>query len=285
MSYENLGYDQLAFKASHNSYERDEDLLTQLRWNDANRQDGGCRGLELDINRHSDSSNGTSASYFQVSHDQGGEGRTLASYLDDLTSFHAADAGHDPILVCLDIKSKEGSVSAFPDEIDNYLRQWFDASLISTPGRVLAHDPSQGLVENLQEYGWPLLSELRGMFLFCLSGTNDWKKHYSQASPSERLCFADFDVKDTADSDSVTAVNRAVANIKLKPEHYEFWKTLVPELRARRFMVRGYVLNSSGMWKEAQRVGVNVLTTDKVSGHEWAVVGNAPLVPSAPQVS
>ncbi|HMJ92497.1 MAG TPA: Ca2+-dependent phosphoinositide-specific phospholipase C [Allosphingosinicella sp.] len=284
MSFENLCYDQLAFKASHNSYERDEDLLEQLQWNDGQRWDGGCRGLELDINRHSDSTNGTSESYFQVSHDQGGEGPTLASYLRDLATFHTNDTAHDPVLVCLDIKSKEGSKTAFPDEIDNYLRSWFDASLICTPGQCMV-DPNLDLAPNLKAHGWPLLSALNGRFFFCLSGNNDWKSNYSKTSPRDRLCFADFDVEDTTPPNTTTSQYRAVANVHLYSDNYGNWKDLIPGLRARRLLVRGYILNSSSIWSKAQSAGVNVLATDKVSNNEWAQVGNAPMVPSAPQMS
>ena len=152
MSYENLGYDQLAFKASHNSYQRDEDLLEQLQWNDDRRYDCGCRGLELDITRHSDDSGGASETYFQVSHDQGGEGRTLASYLDDLESFHAADQAHDPIFVTLDIKSEEGSKEKFPGEIDTYLRTWFVESWICAPGDVMTG--GKDLAASVMEEAW-----------------------------------------------------------------------------------------------------------------------------------
>ena len=283
MSFENLGYDQLAFKASHNSYQRDEDLLEQLQWNDSQRYDGGCRGVELDITRHSDDSGGASESYFQVSHSKGGEGTTLASYLALLKTFHSADLVHDPIFVTLDIKSEEGSKSKFPGEIDTYLRTWFDEAWIFTPGEIMAE--GQDLAEAVRKKGWPFLSDVKGKFFFCLSGNNDWKSHYSKTSPEDRLCFADFDVDDTTEPGSVTSTYRVVANVHLYSDNYDNWKKLIPSLRARRLLVRGYLLNASGIWGQAQKSGVNVLATDKVSDHEWALVGNEPFAPSAPQVS
>ena len=295
MSFENLGYDQLAFKAAHNSYQRDESVAEQLVWHDDRRYDCGCRGVELDFTRHSDGSGGKNATYFQVTHEQGGEGTNLSVYLAELLAWHSDNAGHDPVLVGLDIKSKEGKKELFPDEMDTYLRTWFDASLIYTPGALIARKPPGAasdapkiaepldLVETVQNNGWPYLSELKGRFLFCLSGYEPWKSYYAQTAPNDRLCFADFDVSDEAKWTDVDSGTRVVANLHLYSDHYGKWKKLVPDLRAQRFLVRGWVLNGSDLWKKAQKVGVNVLATDKVSDHEWAVVGNAPLVPSAPQ--
>ncbi len=279
MGNQDSQYDQLAFKASHNSYDRDEDFHQQLKWNPSQPYDGGCRGLEVDIVRHSNSTKGTSLGYFQVSHDQGGNGPPLANYLGYLLSWHLADPGHDPVFVDLDIRSKEGDVSVFPDEIDNYLREWFSGPLIFTPGNLLT-DPDLDLVGNLEKNGWPALETLRGLFLFCLSGTNSWKEFYANDDLSHRLCFSDVDVDDTKTTSPVTSGNRAVANLHLYSDDYDKWKKLVPSLRAQRLLVRGYVLNSEGIWDKAQGAGVNVLATDKVSGHDWAKVGNEPFAPA-----
>ena len=45
-------YNRVAFKASHNSYERNEmPITTQLNWSKTNPHQKGCRGLELDIHQ------------------------------------------------------------------------------------------------------------------------------------------------------------------------------------------------------------------------------------------
>jgi hypothetical protein len=81
----------------------------------------------------------------------------------------------------------------------------------------------------------------------------------------------------------VTSQYRVVANVHLYSDDYDNWKKLVPSLRARRLLVRGYVLNSESLWDKAQSAGVNVLATDKVSNYDWALVGSEPFAPSAPQ--
>lgn len=285
MSYESLDYDQLCLKASHNSYQRDEPLLDQIAWDDVEHYNCGCRSLELDIVRHSDDSGGTSETYFQVTHEQGGNGPTLASYLADLLDWHDKDSAHDPILVALDIKSEEGSASAFVDEIDAYLTAWFRAELIFAPGAILGHS-TEPLLQAIQQKGWPPLGDIKGRFLFCLSGNEDWKKLYAKTDPALRLCFADqviayapFDpIPDADDTDD----HRPVVNLHLYSDQYGWWKSLVAQLRARHFLVRGWVLNSGDLWDKAQGAGVNLLATDKISGHDWACVGSEPFAPSAP---
>jgi hypothetical protein len=279
MNFDDYRYNELAFKASHNSYQRDEDIHEQLQWNEHQQYDGGCRGLEIDITRHSDSSNGTSLHYFQVSHEKGGSGQPLADYLGYLLSWHLANTDHDPVFVDLDIKSEEGSVEKFPGEIDTYLTEWFSRPLLYTPGDILT-DPALDLVGTVQKDGWPTFGDLRGKFLFCLSGTDAWKQFYAEKDPTIRLCFADVDVKDTAETNPIHKGNRAIANVHLYSDDYSHWKKLVPSLREAALLVRGYVLNSDSLWDKAQGAGVNILATDKVSDYDWARVGNAPFAVS-----
>src|SRR5687767_7567169 len=46
-----LPYCNASMKASHNSYQRDEDLIQQILWHANAPADGACRGLELDISQ------------------------------------------------------------------------------------------------------------------------------------------------------------------------------------------------------------------------------------------
>lgn len=51
-------------------------------------------------------------------------------------SWHLADVRHDVVFVTVDIKSSGGSKETFPDEIDNYMREWFNAGIMYTPGQL-----------------------------------------------------------------------------------------------------------------------------------------------------
>jgi hypothetical protein len=275
MSFMSARYHQLSFKASHNSYERKEKVAQQLAWYSNNPSRCGCRGLELDINRHSDGSEGRSRGYFKVSHFSAPFGRDpLAKYLEELRNWHSARPGHHPIFVTLDIKSKSGSVALFPSEIDTYLSTWFGRSLMFSPARLI-RDPRKNLCANVIATGWPSFRSLRGKFIFCLSGTESWKSYYASFQSHKRLCFADRDVKG---NDSrvrpPTHGTRAIFNLHLYSKHHSHWSAVVPRFRARNLMTRGYVLNGQTLWKRALAAGINILATDKVSNHSWALVAN-----------
>ena len=282
MAFDLIPYDRVAFKASHNSYQRDEDLHVQLVWDAARPWQSGCRGLELDVTRHSDSSAGTHLSYFQISHDKGGSGPPLGAYLGYLLSFHANHPNHDPVFLTVDVKSESGSRAKFPKEIDSYLREWFDASLIWTPADMLARSrASRDLCAAVARAGWPSVGELRGKFLFCLSGNKDWKRVYADDNPKQRLCFADRDVSDDDPNVAACTGNRAIVNMHLFTADHGVWSVTIPRFHLARQLVRGYELGSSGLWSKALAAGVNVLATDQVRGRTWAHVGTEAFAPIA----
>lgn len=275
MDLANEAFHRLQFKASHNSYDRDVEIPEQLEVHAGSPAEGACRGLELDIVRHSDGTGGQSRGYFQVNHVAGNTGPPLANYLALLLTHHHHSATHDPVFVTLDIKSEAGSHTVFPDEIDTYLREWFAPSLLFKPADLLL-GPGD-LVKNVAAHGWPTLGKLRGKFCFCLSGNEKWKSHYADTKPVQRLCFADFAVQDDdAAARPPQSGNRAIANYNLFNAQFPTWRKTVPRFRSANMLVRGYLLNKTTLWQRALAAGVNVLTTDKITGTDWAAVGPAP---------
>jgi len=269
------------FKASHNSYDRDEDLHEQLRFDHAQPWQGGCRGLELDIWRHSDASHGTSLGYFTVAHSTPGT-IPLANHLGHLLSYHANEPRHDPVLVTLDIKSSGGSAAPFPAEIDAYLGEWFDRALVFRPSDLRGRARRASLIEVVRASGWPTIDALRGRFVFVLSGTEAWKRRYAQTTTAASLCFADADVDDDRAYDVLAPrlpSDRVFLNMHLWSAHFAVWKESVPRLRVDGYVVRGYELNSSAIWGKAIAAGVNALATNMVRGRTWAHVGATPFVP------
>ena len=189
-----MKYHEVSFKQSHNSYDRDEDSHVTLTFHSDDLGNAGCRGLEYDIWRHSDATGGRSVGYFTVAH-TGGGGPPFASYLGYLLSWHLANPRHDVIFVTVDIKSSGGSKEVFPDEIDTYMRVWFNEKLVFTPRHL--SPLSDDFVAYVKKNGWPEVDSLRGRFIFCLSGNNDWKSYYAKTNARRRLCFADADFDDS----------------------------------------------------------------------------------------
>ena len=254
-------FQNVVFKASHNSYDRKESLSEQLTLKSPIYQ-CGCRGIELDIWRHS--SDSMNDGYFTVNHATNG-GPKLSVYLDQLSDWHTQNPDHDVIWVMLDIKSDGGDEGLFPDEIDSYLTTYFGRGLIKTP-----HDLFPGLTDSnklsdvVQAQGWPILGSLKNHFIFCLSGNEDWKKVYYRNNRSQRICFADCD-----NADQLTVPNsRVVYNVKAGSGKQADFN----DLMQKKILTRVYDVDSEGDWDKAMGMGANILATDKVSDSSWAEV-------------
>lgn len=271
---DNLPYSEVSFKASHNSYDRDETTHEQLVFHLNDPARCGCRGLELDIWRHSDRVQG----FFTVSHTQdfGQEGPPLTYYLGLLLSWHLNNPGHDVVTITIDIKSSHGSYFTFPDEIDNYLREYFYENIIFKPSSVL-HTDKYSLCRNVIEYGWPILGDMRDKFIFCLSGTTEWKNYYASLNMHERLCFADQDFDDNDESFVPPSDGNFVFfNTNIFSDHHDTWKVTIPKFKPRHLIVRAYEIDGQQLWDRSLSAGVSILATNEVSGRSWAKVADAP---------
>ena len=144
---------------------------------------------------------------------------------------------------------------------------------------VFADDQESGTQEE-----WPLLSQLKGRFVFCLSGKTVWKEWYR--SDDGNLCFTDTKVNHPDDVGSGTD-GSIFHNLNWEVWHRgigddrdrvsENWIAALAKLASdRRIVTRAYGLNHKDWWGEARRSGINLLATDKVKKHKWAKVGDQP---------
>jgi hypothetical protein len=265
-----MKYHEVSFKASHNSYERNESIHQQLNYfpNDPSRC--GCRGLEFDIWRHSSATE----RFFTVSHDDPNGGYPFAYYLGLLLSYHLNNPQHDVILVTIDIKSSNGSIASLPAEIDNYIAEYFHKKLLFTPG-CLFTNKKLSLCENVVRYGWPDIASMKGQFVFCLSGTPAWKNLYAHTDIQSRLCFSDVDVDD--DDKNITAPvtgDFVFFNMHIYSDDYSTWKKTLPLFFNKNLITRVYEANGETLWNKALHAGASILATNQVSGKAWAKVGN-----------
>ena len=261
-----LPLQNIVFKASHNSYDRDETLGQQLTFNANDAYQCGCRGLELDIWRHS--SNQMNPGYFTVGHTFTDNNTNLSVYLSQILAWHNSNQNHDLVWVMLDIKSSDGDSSTFPDEIDNYLSTYLGSDKIANP-KLLFPDFVDGsyLSDLVAQHGWPLLGTFTNKFIFCLSGTEEWKNVYVNQYPSKRLCFTD-----SGDVSLLTKQNqRVVYNVESGDEKQSNFQTL----QAKNIFIRVYDTDSEKDWDTATQMGANMLATDKVSNHDWAEVSSS----------
>lgn len=281
-----LTYDQSAFKASHNSFWK-KPISKHLDWNVAEPHRRGCAGLELDLVQSQ------SGWFWAVTHMGGYESAKrrdpLRDYLKDLDDWSdRAGPDHPPVTVMLDIKRLFLDIESFPEEFDSYIASFLDPSKLFTPRELIGAEPD--LVRAVRRNGWPALAQLRGRFIFVLSGDETSKLFYSTWYPAERLCFADRGV----DHGAVLAVDpvwlRRGTRVFLN-----FSCNLEKEVGATRlgafldavagapgFVLREYVLNERKDWDFARAHGVNVLATDKFEDNWTLVSGDGPFGPAGP---
>lgn len=246
---EDWRYDTVQFKASHNSYARDAPLTGQMVFETTHPWWHGCRGLELDL-RQSPSDH----QVWSVDHDRFDPNRLFDRYLRRLELWSDRHPNHDPILLTLDLKKVYSNQGDFPGDLDAYLDTHFDTDRLLSPADV----------RTAAGVSWPTLGELRGRFLFCLSGSKGHKQAYA-SSGTDPLCFADGDVPvPLADRPfELPDDGRLFLNVYMGA-----WKERLDRLEQLcalpGFVVRAYYVNTDN-WLSAQSAGVNIMATDEIT--------------------
>jgi len=262
-------YEQVSFKASHNSYERDEKPFTeQLSWSTKHPYQAGCRGLELDLRES------PNLTVWAIDHDEytGRADRQFSEYLHHLRRWSTTDPGHDVVTVTLDLKAQARDRRRFPRYLDMLIDECLGRDLVFTPADLAGDHPS--LVAGVAATGWPTLDQLRGRFILCLSGDEPTKNSYSSGR-HDRACFADRRFREGDQMPHRTSGDRVFFNFN-STENWD-WDANVRAFADRQgFVTRVYGCNSADLWQRAVAAGANIVATDKVRGHPWAHVGNEP---------
>lgn len=267
-------YHEITFKASHNSYERNESIGEQLTFNASQPYNDGCLGLEFDIWRNSSSFTpnvSIDEDYFKVKHYSWDPSKTLAHHLQKVKAWHNQNPNHLPVLITIDIKSSGGGYSSFHDEIDTYIKVHFDENLLFKPNQLIAN--GQSLAASVATHGWPLISSMRGKFIFCLSGNEDWKSTYANTNLSQRLCFSDENT-DVADSTPPTSGNIVFFNFHIYNSSRDKWMTSIPQYCKKNMITRVYIANSEDNFNNSIKAKVSAIATDKIRNHSWAKVSD-----------
>lgn len=266
-----LRYNQVSFKASHNSYDRDETLVEQLHWNSSQPWQGGCRGLELDINQSS------SGNQWSVGHVGGysSNERQLSQFLNELRVWSEGDPDHDVVTLYLDLKEVH---AGFEDGLDSYVRQYLGRP-IYRPVDLMGSQPT--LADGARVNGWPTLNGLRGKFIVVISGDSDAKTAYADKNPRERLCFAD---KDRDQDEAPSSSTRVFFNYHVWEADEDEWGPVFRgQVNNPASICRGYVIDEGDFWRNVLDAGCNILATNRVRNNDWAKVSSsAPFVQLKP---
>lgn len=262
-----LRYNEVSMKASHNSYQRNENIIEQITWNSEKNYNCGRGGIELDI---SQSDNGKE---WSVGHKSSYDKyyRQLSQFLSDLMVWSKNNPKHDVITLHLDLKHT--ATSNFPSELDLYIKERFLVE-IYTPKDLMGswNTLSQGALNN----GWKTLDELKGKFIICLTGNSEDKETYAKKLPKKRLCFAD---KDTNLDQMPEDDYRVFFNFRIDYDKRGNWVAIFKKCANKsNVIVRAYVVNSEDIWNDCLSSGCNLIATDAISNHKWAKVGNSRFV-------
>jgi hypothetical protein len=282
-----MKYNNVAFKASHNSYDRDESLATQLTFDPNNPANAGCSQIELDIWQGPNPN--TNGWEWSVSHKgpyDSNPDKQFSAYLQQVMDWRAAAPGSDPyhnrvIAISIDIKDTSPPDDDFPDAIDNYIRGVIPESLVYKPCELIG-GKFDDLVSGAQATGWPEIETLNNKYILCFSGDEDRKKAYAETSPKDRLCFADQTLRTDHPTEypSFVSGNRVFMNYHLYQDSYKkYWCAQLQAMAEQPgFITRGYVLNDGDIWADAQNAKLNIMATDKITGkkYDWAQNGPYP---------
>ena len=269
MVVDHLRYDEVAFKASHNSIDRRASIVDQLSGT------GGlvepCRGLELDLVQSENRFE------WRIQHGARDHGPELRNVLDEIAGWaRSSDNWRHPVItIHFDLKNAHLDHTDFAAVFDAMLVDVFGRQRIYTPGEVTGHH--EDLVRAARSGGWATFARLRGKFVFCLSGNGGRKVAYARHEPRDRVCFADYPGSRPARRKG----NRVFANLFVAAAGYP--ASLGRYRLTPGFVARGYNIVTRGLWDVSVSGGASFLSTDVLDKREYSLSGQgfAPRFPVA----
>ncbi len=161
-------YNELPFPSVHNAYAAPASLPQQL-------EADGVRSLELDLHTHKRLRPRLTDDWYVYHVNFPFLNDTVCDRftecLDQLAEFHRRHPGHLPVTVFLDMKDPFGDGHE-PESLDDVIAARIPASAIVGPHELMRRCPgARDLREAVQSpCGWPTVGELRGKFVFALTG-------------------------------------------------------------------------------------------------------------------
>jgi len=166
-----LRYNHVQWKASHNSYAKEADIMTQLR-------DFNIRSIEFDIHtkkkkplqKAERAPDGDFMVYHGAMDDYTNCG-LLSGCFAEVKKFHDMKPDHQVITIFFDMEGV-GEPGHTRDDLYALFKNSLPKDSIFTPGDLMAACPG---AKNLQESvtrkgcGWPLLADLQGKFILVVS--------------------------------------------------------------------------------------------------------------------
>lgn len=257
-----LRYNDVRQKASHNSYQKREDVSVQLA-------DYRIRSIEFDVHAYK-------PGLLKKEHAPDGDWLCYHTPLDDNTNcrllsdcylqvmaFHRAVPGHEVVTIFFDVEGL-GDKGRTRADFYGLITRTFPKGSVFTPGEMMAACPG---AKNLQEAvtdpgcAWPMLSELKGRFILVVSGgLKSFADGYDVSKDMVFLVSRSDDPACIHDDMNLVFFNVSKAN------------PFTREVKKAGFVSRSYYLDSPGQFQQAIEFGAHHLATDKIDPdrYPWA---------------
>ena len=240
-----LLYNQVQQKASHNSYQRKEDLVTQLK-------DFRIRTIEFDAHSKSAPA-GDWLVYHNIKDDSTNCGLLSECYAKVLV-FHKSEPDHEVVTIFFDV---DGFNERGHSKADFYalIERSFPKGSIVKPADLMAACPSAAtLQESITRpgCGWPRLQDLRGKFIFVVTGAPGTPKKLGYDLRKDLVFISCPEIK----PEMMTSVPDMVFFNMAGPN------PLAQSVRQAGFVSRCYWLNRENDYQKAMNFGCNLLATD-----------------------
>lgn len=261
MPYETLRYNEIRQKSAHNAFQQAEGIYDQVvYWR--------IRSLELDLHR-SKLGHGSLRDDWYVYHGLHNPNTSvhrLSDFLRLCRGIQRAIPRHEVITVFLDIREefhKTPSASQSGDALDRLLLGALGEGSILRPGDLMDAAPgATDLRDAVTTAGWPRLAELRGKFVFVLTGAADVLRTYPGArSPHDCVAFVSGKVEKRSDvpgdDPDVVFFNMSDRDVRLSRA-----------VEAAGLVGRAYYINDEARWRLALEHGCHHIATDHVNARE-----------------
>lgn len=274
-----LHYDQITFKTSQNAAAAvsKTSINQQLNFNELKLEDGACLGLSFDVKRTArrfTPGESIKKGHFKAHHGLSNE--DLSVYLEQILAWHQDNSGHHPVLIRLNMIDNElKEYSDFHDEIDTYLKVYFDDTTLFRPDDLM-EDGKPTMLENFKnaaegEDPWPLINDslLLGKFVFCISTKNDWAIQYANQEITKRSCFSSQLIGEK--EMPPTTGNIVFFHFEMGDFNKNKWTETVQRFVSSHMITMASNVNSKTKWRDAIDAGVSSLGTTRVVGENWCV--------------
>lgn len=263
MSYDDLLYNEVRQKSSHNCFQRREGVFDQVvYWR--------IRSLEVDLHRGKNERSPLQRDWwiYHTPFDPDTTVEKLSDFLTICGGLHFATPDHEVITLFLDLKDEFGSSNhQSGDDLDDLLQTHLGESLYSpadllawanTPPGATPAATLQGAIA--RRGGWPTLKELRGKFIVVLTG-GGLESYLGQRTPND--CVAFLSAKVDADKDvpgkrpHVVYFNMDGAKVKVAAKVHQ-----------QGLVSRAYYIDERVRWESALANHCHHIATDKINARE-----------------